>query len=60
MMERRVVITAGSAITPIGHSKKEIVNSLVNGVSGVKRLRQDDLLTRYIHSGVFRDSRLST
>ncbi|MGC1401739.1 MAG: beta-ketoacyl synthase N-terminal-like domain-containing protein, partial [Thermodesulfobacteriota bacterium] len=53
MMERRVVITAGSAITPIGHSKKEIVNSLVNGISGVKRLRQDDLLTKYIHSGVF-------
>ncbi len=52
-MERRVVITAGSAITPIGHSKKEIVNSLVNGISGVKRLRQDDLLTKYIHSGVF-------
>lgn len=52
-MERRVVITAGSAITPIGHLKKEIVNSLVNGISGVKPLRQDDLLTRYIHSGVF-------
>ncbi len=52
-MERRVVITAGSAITPIGHSKKKIVNSLLNGISGVKRLRQDDLLARYIHSGVF-------
>jgi 3-oxoacyl-[acyl-carrier-protein] synthase II len=52
-MERRVVITAGSAITPIGHAKKEIINSLLNGISGVKPLRQDDLLTRYIHSGVF-------
>ena len=52
-MERRVVITACSAITPIGHSKKDIVNSLVKGISGVKPLRPDDLLTRYIHSGVF-------
>ncbi len=52
-MERRVVITACSAITPIGHSKKEIVNSLVKGISGVKPLRQDDLLAKYIHSGVF-------
>jgi 3-oxoacyl-[acyl-carrier-protein] synthase II len=52
-MSRRVVITAASAITPIGHAKKDIVNSLVNCVSGVKKLRQDDLLSRYIHSGVF-------
>ena len=52
-MERRVVITACSAITPIGHSKKEIINSLVKGISGVKPLRKDDLLTSYIHSGVF-------
>lgn len=52
-MNRRVVITAGSAITPIGHSKKEIIHSLTNGVSGVKPLRTDNLLTRYIHSGVF-------
>jgi len=52
-MNRRVVITAGSAITPIGHSKKEIIYSLINGVSGVKKIRPDNLLTHYIHSGVF-------
>ncbi len=53
MVERRVVITAGSAITPIGHGKANIVESLKNGVSGVKPLRRDDLLSAYIHSGVF-------
>jgi 3-oxoacyl-[acyl-carrier-protein] synthase II len=53
MMDRRVVITAGAAITPIGHGKAAIVESLKNGVSGVKPLRKDDLLTQYIHSGVF-------
>ncbi len=52
-MERRVVITAASAITPIGHSEKEIVSSLLQGVSGVKPLRKDDLLARHIHCGVF-------
>jgi len=52
-MERRVVITSGSAITPIGHAKKDIVNSLINGVSGVKPLHSDHLLTDYIHSQVF-------
>jgi len=52
-MERRVVITEGAAITPIGRYEKEIVDSLVNGVSGVKTLREDDLLSGYIHSQVF-------
>ena len=52
-MERRVVITAASAITPIGHTKEEILNSLINGVSGVKELRDDGLLAGYIHSKVF-------
>ena len=52
-MERRVVITAASAITPIGHGKKAIVDSLLNGVSGVKPLRDDGLLTPYIHSKVY-------
>jgi 3-oxoacyl-[acyl-carrier-protein] synthase II len=52
-MHRRVVITAGSAITPIGHSKQEIIHSLTNGISGVKKIRPDNLLTDYIHSGVF-------
>jgi len=52
-MVRRVVITAGSAITPIGHGKQEMISSLTNGVSGVKSLRDDGVLTGYIHSKVF-------
>jgi len=52
-MERRVVITAGAAITPIGHSKNEIIDSLLNGISGVKKMREDDLLSPHIHSKVF-------
>jgi len=35
-MERRVVITGSSAITPIGHGKDQIVKSLQNGISGIK------------------------
>jgi len=34
-MKRRVVITQGSAITPVGHSKDEIVKSLVEGMGGL-------------------------
>ncbi|MCX5845942.1 MAG: beta-ketoacyl synthase N-terminal-like domain-containing protein [Deltaproteobacteria bacterium] len=52
-MERRVVITACSSITPIGRTKAEILHSLVNGISGVKTLREDGLLSPYIHSKVF-------
>lgn len=52
-MERRVVITAASAITPIGYGKNEIIANLLNGVSGVKTLREDNLLTKYIHSKVY-------
>ena len=52
-MGRRVVITEGSAITPIGHGKKEIVKHLVEGISGVKKLRTDGLLSDLIESGVF-------
>ena len=52
-MKRRVVITEGSAITPIGHGKKEIVRHLMEGISGVKKLRTDDLISDFIHSGVF-------
>jgi 3-oxoacyl-[acyl-carrier-protein] synthase II len=52
-MKRRVVITACSAITPIGHGKDEIIRHLVEGVSGVKKLKTDDLLSKHIHSGVF-------
>lgn len=53
IMERRVVITAASAITPIGHTKEEILNNLIHGVSGVKELREDGLLSGFIHSKVF-------
>ena len=52
-MERRVVITACSAITPIGHGKDQIVNSLLKGISGIKPLREDELISRYIHSKVY-------
>jgi 3-oxoacyl-[acyl-carrier-protein] synthase II len=52
-MERRVVITECSAITPIGHGKEEIVKHLVEGTSGVRKLRSDDLLSGFIQSGVF-------
>ena len=53
-MERRVVITAASAITPIGHGKDEIVHSLLNGAfPGVKPLREDELISRFIHSKVY-------
>ena len=53
MTGRRVVITAGSAITPIGHGPAAIRRSLKDGVSGVKPLKPDDLLSAHIHSGVF-------
>lgn len=52
-MERRVVITACSAITPIGHGKDQIVESLMKGVSGIKPLREDKLISRFIHSKVY-------
>ncbi|TFH43050.1 MAG: 3-oxoacyl-ACP synthase [Chrysiogenales bacterium] len=53
-MERRVVITAEAAITPIGHGRKSILDNLLNGVSGIKKMKEvDDLLSRYLHSKVF-------
>ncbi|MFZ5569443.1 MAG: beta-ketoacyl-[acyl-carrier-protein] synthase family protein [Thermodesulfobacteriota bacterium] len=52
-MDRRVVITACSAITPIGDTPKEICRHLLEGISGVKPLRDDGLLSQYIQSGVF-------
>ncbi len=52
-MKRRVVITACSAITPIGYAKEDIVAALNLGKSGVKPLRDDGLLTGHIHSRVF-------
>jgi 3-oxoacyl-[acyl-carrier-protein] synthase II len=52
-MNRRVVITGCSAITPIGHGKENIVHSMTDGVSGVLPLRDDGLLSEHIHSGVY-------
>jgi len=52
-MERRVVITGAAAITPVGRSKKEILKNLINGTSGIKRLKDDNLLSDYIHCKVF-------
>lgn len=52
-MQRRVVITACSAITPIGYAKTDIIESLRQGRSGVKPLRDDGLLTEHMHSRVF-------
>ena len=52
-MPRRVVITACSAITPIGYGKKTVIESLRHGRSGVRPLRNDGLLTDRIHSQVF-------
>jgi 3-oxoacyl-[acyl-carrier-protein] synthase II len=53
MMDRRVVITGLSAITPIGRTRPEIIRHLTEGISGVKKLRSDGLLTDHIHSGVY-------
>ncbi len=53
MTDRRVVITACSAITPIGHGRDKIVESLMKGISGVKPLREDELIGRFIHSRVY-------
>jgi 3-oxoacyl-[acyl-carrier-protein] synthase II len=53
-MERRVVITAEAAITPVGHGKKEIFSNLVKGISGIKKItKKDDLLAAYLHSNVY-------
>ena len=52
-MERRVVITAASAISPIGHGKEAIMESLTRGVSGVRELKEDELISRFIHSRVY-------
>jgi 3-oxoacyl-[acyl-carrier-protein] synthase II len=52
-MERRVVITAAAAITPIGDDEERIFENLSRGVSGVRTLREDDLLSDFIKSKVF-------
>jgi 3-oxoacyl-[acyl-carrier-protein] synthase II len=52
-MERRVVITAEASITPIGNTEKQIVGNLVNGRSGVKKLRPPDDFPEELKSKVF-------
>jgi 3-oxoacyl-[acyl-carrier-protein] synthase II len=52
-MERRVVITGCAAITPIGDTRATILKNLEEGVSGVKPLKNDELLTEHIYCKVF-------
>ena len=52
-MERRVVITGCSAITPIGCCKEDILKSLTSGTSGVGRIRDDELLVEQLNTSVF-------
>ncbi|MBN2194744.1 MAG: beta-ketoacyl-ACP synthase [Polyangiaceae bacterium] len=52
-MERRVVITAASAITPVGRTEAEIVDNLTAGRSGVRSLREDSLLAGLLNSRVY-------
>jgi len=52
-MERRVVITGCAAITPIGDTRETMLHSLETGVSGIKPLKSDELLTEQIYCGVF-------
>ncbi len=52
-MRRRVVVTDGRAITPIGRSKSEITHHLRHGKSGIKKMREDDVLYPYLRSRVF-------
>jgi 3-oxoacyl-[acyl-carrier-protein] synthase II len=52
-MERRVVITGGSVITPIGNSRETVLKSFQAKKSGVCALKEDNLLSQHIHSGVF-------
>ena len=52
-MERRVVITGESSITPIGRERETLLVSLREGVSGVKPLRPDGLLTQNLQCQVF-------
>ncbi|MFH2005528.1 MAG: beta-ketoacyl synthase N-terminal-like domain-containing protein [bacterium] len=52
-MDRRVVITGLSAITPIGRTEDQILENLLAGVSGIRPIRDDELLTGRLHCGVF-------
>jgi 3-oxoacyl-[acyl-carrier-protein] synthase II len=52
-MDRRVVITAAAALTPIGVTLPQIWDGLVRGVSGVRPLRPDPFLGEHLRSRVF-------
>ncbi len=52
-MTRRVVITGWGAVTPIGLDAAGLRRHLTEGISGVRRMRDDDLLAEHIHCKVF-------
>jgi len=52
-MERRVVITAAAALTPIGVTLPQIWDNLVRGVSGVRPMRPDPILGERLRTRVF-------
>jgi 3-oxoacyl-[acyl-carrier-protein] synthase II len=52
-MTRRVVITGWGAITPIGITADQMRRHLTEGISGVARMKDDDLLAEHIHCKVF-------
>ncbi|MFH1154729.1 MAG: beta-ketoacyl synthase N-terminal-like domain-containing protein [Pseudomonadota bacterium] len=52
-MDRRVVITGCSAITPIGYSREDILRNLETGTSGVGRIRDNELLIEKLNTHVF-------
>jgi len=52
-MERKVVITTSAAITPIGNTKTTIMDHLQKGISGVKKIREDDVMRPHLKTGLF-------
>lgn len=52
-MERRVVITGEALITPIGNTKEKVMKNLVEGKSGVKKTKPDELLDKFLKCKVF-------
>ena len=52
-MYRRVVITAETAITSIGYKKPQILDNLIKGVSGTKKIPASDYLQKSLNSQVF-------
>lgn len=52
-MERRVVVTGESLITPIGISKNVILDNLIQRKSGIKQSKKDELLDDYLRAKVY-------